>query len=135
MSNEQITAICALIASVLSFLGIVYLAGVKIARLELQVNTIWDFLMRRALGESVQKGLGTMNSPITFNEDAKKLFNSMSSDLKNFYKTLSKNLSHSELLQRLERNFGDKILREICIPNNLTHGSCLLIALSVASEP
>jgi hypothetical protein len=35
-----------------------------LARLELKINTLWDFQLRRGAVEALEKGIATMNSPI-----------------------------------------------------------------------
>jgi len=36
----------------------------RIARIEVKVDTLWDFQMRRAVAEAVSKGVATINSPL-----------------------------------------------------------------------
>ena len=53
----DLASIIGLIAGIISLGSVVYLAAVKITRLEVRVETMWDFLMRRALSEAIEKGI------------------------------------------------------------------------------
>lgn len=134
MTIEQIGIIVGIITGVLSFLGAVHLNGSRSAKIEVKVDTMWEFLMRRALSEGLEKGVVSMNSPVVVNEEAKKWMAGMAIELQKFYRKLGRNLTDHELAFEIERHFGDQILKEVCIPNGLSGGACLLIALEVAKE-
>jgi hypothetical protein len=52
-------AIIAVITALISALAAIWVGAVKVGQLELKVNTLWDFLLRRAESELVTRGLGT----------------------------------------------------------------------------
>lgn len=117
-----------------SVLAAAYYGTVKLSRLELKVDTIWDFLIRRASAEVVQKGLGGFNSPLIINDEARDWFNGLAEDLKKFYANQGRHLSKRELYFEIERRFGDRLLKEICIPRGLNLGACLIIAQEIAQD-
>jgi hypothetical protein len=103
----------------------------RFAEYGVKVDTLWDFLFRRGASEAVQRGLGVMNSPIVINDGAKAWFDGMRNELQAWY-LLHTDLTDSDLMIAIEQNFGDRILREVCIPNGIYQGACLLIATAVA---
>jgi hypothetical protein len=133
MSLDQIGIIVAIVASLGSGLMVLVVQVTKLAKLELKVDTLWDFMMRRAQAELVRGGLGTLNSPVAINEQARKLFAPMKSELMNFY-DVNFGLPESEMMLAIERQFGERILKEVCIPGGITNGACLLIASKLAAE-
>jgi len=102
--------------------------------LETKVNTMWAFQMRRAVSEVVTSGLGTINSPLLFNDLAKKSLEPIKGRLVEFYDTLPKPTSDVMALLKIEEIFGSQLLELVCIPCGLTHGACLLLALTVAKK-
>jgi hypothetical protein len=122
------------VSAILSVFSVIYLSGVKIAKIEVKVDTMWSFLMRRAIAEVVFKGLADMNSPIVIRKEAKALFRGLTEDLRSFYRGLGKELTDVDLIMLLEQQFGDRILKEVCIPNGLLMGACMIIALEIAKE-
>jgi len=135
MTAEQVTAWSGLVVAIIALFGVVYVAGVKMARLEVKVETIWDFLLRRAMGEAVKQNLGTVNSPLTITEDAKQFFAAFANDLREFYKSCDPKQTDGQLMLEIERRFGERLVTEVVIPNQLDdRGACLLVALSIAKE-
>lgn len=127
----EVAAYGSLVMSGVSVLSVIYFGAVKIAKLEVKVDTLWDFQMRRAFSEAVSTGVATMNSPLQIKEQAKNKLDPMKQDLQKFWEE-NQNLKGIEIIMKLEAKFGDQILKELCIPLGLSHGSCLLIALAVA---
>ncbi len=106
-------------------------AAERTASLEVKVNTMWEFQLRRAEAEVVQKGLGSKNSPLIINDDAKDWLVEMAPQLRKFYVGVS-DQPDSDVLLLLEKEFGAELMEKVCIPRGLGHGACLLIALAVA---
>lgn len=115
-------------------IGFVYVAFARVAKMEFQVKTLWDYLMDRARTEVVTKGLGTVNSPIAVNEETRRMYDGMIGDLRAFYRRLGVKLSERELFIAITRQFGARITQEICIPYGLIAGSCIAIAVALAQE-
>ena len=105
-----------------------------LGELKVKVDTMWSFQMRRGMSEVVEKGIGTMSSPLIFTDQAKAALETIKNDLVCFYNGLSPTMSDPDVLLELERKFGDQLLTQVCIPFNLTHGACLLLAYSVARQ-
>lgn len=106
----------------------------KLTELEVKVETMWLFHLRRGMAEAVDKGLGTLNSPLVVNDKARQVFGDFGKELEEFYRQLARTLSDAELALEIEMRFGDRILKEVCVPNDMKYGSCLLIAVAIAKQ-
>lgn len=118
----------------LSFIDRLSTQNARIDRLEDKVTTIWEFQMRRAATEAIQKGIGYMNSPLIIDQEAKAWFDELAEKLQAFYASLDKNISDTDLALEIEKKFGDDIVKVVCIPKGLYQGACLLIAAAVAKD-
>ena len=136
MTLVEAASIASLVVSCISILSVFYLASVKIAKMEVKVDTLWDFMMRRARVEAVTKGFATLNSPIVVAPEAIKWADHILPPIKEFYlnELASKNPTENELAMEIERRFGNKIMEEMCIPRGLQMGSCLLIVIQAVTE-
>jgi hypothetical protein len=99
--------------------------------IELKVDTMWQFAMRRAMSEAVSTGLGQMNSPLKFTAEAYNRLEPMRADLVTFGKTLSSKTDAQAMLD-IEKRFGKQLLEVVSVPCDLSYGACLLLALSAA---
>jgi hypothetical protein len=123
------------IAAVTSLLGLIWLSAVKITAMEVKINTVWGFLMKRALSEALVQGVATHNSPVQVTDEAKRWMRDLISPIRDFYATLGRrNITDAELALEIERRFGDRILNEVCIPHGLFMGACLLITVQAVKE-
>ena len=108
----------------------------RLASLEVKVDTMWQFQLRRGMAEGVQAGLGTLSSPFKVNDAAKAAFSLMADELQAFYQELFQQnggpMPVEDLTLHIERAFGMRILKDVCLPYNLRDSSCLLIAAAVA---
>jgi len=130
-----IAAIAAVVISFIALAKVIYLAGVQMAQMSVKVDTMWDFQIRRAMSEAVDKGVAIMNSPLLINEGVRQFLNPLKDELVEFWNSGGgKQLPPTEALLELERLFGDRLLTAVCIPCHLSHGACLLLAYSVASD-
>jgi len=102
--------------------------------LQVKVDTMWAFQMRRAISEVVEKGIGTMNSPMTIFQEARERLEPIKPRLIDFWETLGKKLSDTEAPLEIERQFGNELLTLVCVPCGLSHAACLIVALSVARQ-
>jgi hypothetical protein len=107
----------------------------RLDRLEDRVTAIWDFILRRGSSEVVQKGLGTMNSPLVITDEARSWMKDLAAPLKQFYREVGSKLTPPEFALEVEKKFGDELIQKICIPYGLAQGSCLIIAVQIAQEP
>ncbi len=116
--------------SIVSLLGVIWISAVKITTLDVKVETIWSFLMKRALSEAIVQGVATHNSPVRVTDEAKRWMSDLIPPIRDFYAKLGRrNITDAELAMEIERRFGDRILNEVCIPHGLYMGACLLIAI------
>ena len=151
MSIEQVGILVGVITGIVSLLSIVYLnclkfakvelnindlkgISVKIAKIEVKVDTMWNFQVHRAEIEAVSKGLAIRNSPVFITKNAKSLMSSLKNELNIFYRKLDKNITHNDLMLEIEKKFGYILFNKICISNGLNNGECLLIAAEVAKD-
>jgi hypothetical protein len=111
--------------------GFMWKFSSRLARIEFKTDTVWDFLMRRAMSEAVNKGLGTLNSPLIITEDTQKWYNDMLSELQLFYNNSGYKLNDRDLFIEVEHRFGERLLKEVCIPKELDVGACILGAIAV----
>ena len=49
MTAEQVGVVANWVLTILSLLGVVWISAVRITSLQVKVDTIWSFLMKRAL--------------------------------------------------------------------------------------
>ena len=120
------------ILSLCSLLLFVVKASMRLGALELKVDTMWGFQMRRSLSEVVSTGIGTINSPLTFAPNVLEKLNPIRDALIAWYSTFPENQSDANTLLGIERHFGDQLLELVCYPCGLSYGACLLVALAIA---
>jgi hypothetical protein len=102
--------------------------------IQVKIDTIWSFQMRRAMSEVVEAGVGTKNSPLQFTDEARAAMAPIADELELFYKHMPVDvkLDDSQALLEIERRFGERLLDMVCIPCKLSHGACLILAYAVA---
>lgn len=129
------------IAALLSVFGAVgyfaqrlFSVGRQMGQIEIKVDTMWAFQMRRTMSDAVASGLGSVNSPFKFNEDMRHALAPMKAELIEFWKTLPNGIEDSAALLKIEAQFGEQILRLVGLPFGLTHDACLLLALTIAKQ-
>ena len=123
------------IASVMALLGVIWVAAVKITAMEVKIDTIWGFLMKRAMSEALAQGIATHNSPVRITDEAKRWMGDLLPPIREFYVKLGRrNITDAELALEIEKRFGDRILHEVCIPHGIYMGACLLIAVQAVRE-
>lgn len=131
------TDLHALINSVLagiSLIGVIYAVAVKMTRLEVKVDVIWGTLLKRALVDGVANKLMEVNSPIRLVNNSGELLAHMAPELQAFYRDKCKGLDEKAAAAEIEKVFGDRLIKEVCIPNNISNLVCILIALAVAKN-
>lgn len=104
----------------------------ELATLKVKVDTMWGFLLKRAVVEGLKEGMITVNSPVRLVGKSSDMFIHMAGDLRKFYETECSGLDERELALAIERKFGDRIIHEICVPNGIQFGTCLLMATAIA---
>lgn len=107
---------------------------IRSVRLEFKTNLIWDFMMRKALSEGLQKGLMTQNSPIELAPRVRPYYAGMAAELKAFYRK-HQHLDEREMFRLFEHHFGERMVKEVCVPLGLVAGACVIMAIAIAREP
>ncbi len=110
-------------------------ASAKIHENERTVATLLEMMKRNAMTEAVVKGLATMNSPFLITQQARDCYKTIAVDLKDFYRKVGVHMTPNELFLEMQRRFGDRLLREVCIPMELISNACIVIAIEIAKEP
>jgi hypothetical protein len=121
-------------ATVLGAIVMLVKGAMRLGALEIKVETMWAFQMRRAVSETITTGLGQMKSPLIFTAAARAALDPIRGELLDFWKRLPRGISDGEALLAIEARFGDVLLRNVCIPCALSHGACLLLALDIAKQ-
>jgi len=121
-------------ATLLAFSVALIKGAMRVGALEMKVDTMWAFQMRRAVSEVVSTGLGQLKSPVVFTDEARAALEPIREGLVGFWRTLPKGISDGEALLAIEMRFGDALLRLVCIPCGLSHGACLILALDIAKQ-
>lgn len=137
--------VISIILSIMSCASIAYLAGVKITRLETQLEflkedldelkgsltAISDLLFRKGSVDTILDGKATMNSPITVEKYYLNLFKELESEVRKLAQA-NPEWSDAELALQIDRLWGDFIVQNIGVPNGINHSSCLYILTQVA---
>ncbi len=106
----------------------------RLVSIEAKLNALWDYNIRRARTETLYKGFGTEHSPLIINEDIKKIYEKYIPELKAFYKKINGGLTDRELFILMDQEFGERFVREVCVPYNMASGACIDIACTLCKE-
>ena len=117
----------------LALAGVAY-AITQASRALQKADVMWEFQIRRAQVELLQRGIGAMNSPINISPEARQWLADLADALRDFYNRLGRHLTDADLMMEIERRFGQEIMEKVCVPHGLFQGACLLIAMAVARE-
>lgn len=104
----------------------------RFARMEVKVDTMWAFQMRRAEADAIQNGFATRNSPLAISPQVARLFDQFADQLRHLYQRQGRHLSDFDLMLEIERSLGEDLLREVAMPNKMTNGSCIVLAAQLA---
>lgn len=118
--------------------GMVALAGwmwkmaVQFGRIEFKCDTMWDFTMRRAMVEAINKGVIEMNSPISVPMATRSWYAHMEHELREWWHSRGRHLKERDQFIDCENRFGERIMREVCLPQKLNVGACIIAAIEIA---
>jgi hypothetical protein len=129
----DLTSILAGAASLTAIFGTIIYGIYRVVKMEIRVNLLWDFLMRRAISEAIDKGFATINSPIKIQPHGVNIF---SEEWRNKLKGAflnHKKMTDKELFAAIDAKFGTELLKEICITQKpvLSNGECIIIAMAI----
>ena len=132
---NTVIATVSLIASAIAIFKVFFGLANRLTEIEVKVNTMWMFTLRRGQSEAVIDKLMKMNSPLVVTEKAYDIIKPLIPDLRKVYNELKKkksDIEDTDLAMAIEIELGDRILNEICIPHHLYLGACLVIAVEAA---
>jgi hypothetical protein len=129
MTLTDITAGVSVALSLTSIMSVFYFVGVKLATLQIKVDTMWEFTLRRGKSEAINNGFAIMQSPLVVTEKGKWAVAPIIDEIREAYTARWLSLSNVDLAVEVERAFGDRVLEEICIPHKFNMGACLIIIL------
>ena len=84
----------------------------NLSQLSRKVDTMWQFQLRRAGAEAVQRGMARMNSPVVVTEEAKGWLGDIAVPLRQLYAKVGRHVSDAELSLEIERRFGEEIVKK-----------------------
>ena len=108
---------------------VIYAGATRLAKMEVKVDTLWAFQMRRGVAEALQTQLATMDSPMIFHEKAIKALEPLRDSLVEFAAS-RKNEPPLDLAIDIERQFGSELLMQFCIPLGARSGHVLIGGLT-----
>jgi len=132
LNITDFSALIGAVTGLVSLVSVVYLAAVKLTRIEVKVDTMWEFQRRRGISEAVRGGWGEFNSPFVPSPKAVALLKPLAPHLKATYNERRHEWSDIDLMVAIERRFGDRIVKDVCIPTGLHDAACLAIAVEIA---
>lgn len=107
------------------------LDGCSLEQMKERVDTMWIFQLRRGITELEIKKLGKANSPIKLSPKAKEIIAPFVPRLKKFYQEINGDeLGIVDLAVKLELQFGEVLVKEICPRIGITEGACLILAIA-----
>jgi hypothetical protein len=135
-TTTDVAAWAAVVLSATSILYSFFFASVKHARematLTVKVDTMWGFTMRQAVSRAVDNDLMKHNSPLEITAKGYNYIKPVAQELWEYYQkfpTSVSKLTDADLALAIERDFGERLLNEICIPNGLLFGECVILAI------
>jgi len=122
------------VASWVALLAFIVKVSMRFGALELKVDTMWGFQMRRSMTEVVTSGVGTLNSPLLIRDEVMQSLNPIKQRLMDWYDGYEGRGSDASVLLGIEQAFGNELMSRVCLPCKLSYGACLIIALAVAKQ-
>jgi hypothetical protein len=104
---------------------------------EVKITTIWNAFTASGKGKASDKGLGEMNSPLKVTDKGRCIFakyDSLIKRMQDYYRETGVTKLAVDFEMDFARLFGDEILKEVCVPNNLEYSAALAVALAIARE-
>lgn len=136
MSLEEIVADTQIIVEILVFLAGLVAWIIKLSRhqaqIQLKVDTLWSYQIRRGTAETIHYGDRSLNSHLVVNDDVKKFFDPIVERIQSFYRHRGRRLDPTDLAVAIEITFGDDILEKVCIPHGISMDVALVVAMEVA---
>ncbi len=121
------------VIALFSLLSTIVYVSYRMGKLETKVDTLWEFLLKRAMGEALFKKVGEKHSPFKVSDNARSWFSGdLVKDLRQFYIEEGVGKSDMEIFILIEEKFGNRIFEEIGIPHGVTLDCCVVAAVEIA---
>jgi hypothetical protein len=103
--------------------------------MELKVNTMWEFQIRRGMVEARSMNILEKNSPIKVTDMAKPYLRQFKDELMAFMSEVPfGRMDDVDQFIALERQFGEVVIETICIPLKISQGACILSLMVYGRE-
>lgn len=110
-----------------------FVFAMQLGRYKERLDIMWVFHLRRGAVEGVKAGLLEVNSPVRLTEKSRYLIeHELKTDLKEFCDKYFPMAGEHDLAREIEKKFGDRLSKEVCIPNHISLSACLLVATAIA---
>jgi hypothetical protein len=115
--------------------GFIWRFSAAQSALQVKVDTLWSFLLRRGEAEGLSAGALQKNSPVTLTPAGADWFaGGLGADLRGWYAGLRAKPTGPALAFEIERAFGRRIVDEVCLPRGVSQGACLAAAALVCQS-
>ncbi len=121
----------------MNLVALIYVVGVRMGRLELKTETMWELLVKGAMLEAHRAGVVTRGnpSPLHVRPEIARYFESFRMKLVELYRDAkAKQLSDSEIVFIFATKFADELANRVCIPTGINLGMALVVALQLCKE-
>lgn len=123
------------VATAIGLAVMIWRSSAQLSELKTRMDVVWDYLMRRGQAEGIHIGAMTRNSPLSLTDDGRGWFTGeLGEKLVNWYRVRGKGLSERDLYLGIEKEFGEVIAREVCVPKGVHAGACLAAAVLFCHE-
>ncbi len=98
-------------------------------QIELKVDTLWEFQLRRGVVEGKMSDVLRQNSPIIVLPVLAEKLSALDGELRDFYTNGGLNMDEATEAAEIEHRFGDRLTREVCVPLGIFGGACIVGAM------
>ena len=123
-----------LVLGVVSLVGVLWGVGYRQGKLEVKVDTMWDFQLKRGFSEGLQEAMLQTHSPLKTTSKARDMMMPVLDRVRQFYSEKGHRLSDPRLFEAIHAHFGDEILEKIALPRQLLYGSCIATLIKICRE-
>lgn len=117
----------------MSLLSVAYFAGVKIARVEIKLDLLWDAFRAGGALNAVKHGAATMNSPVELTDEGRRHLGKLARELRDFYGRIGYRMDDMRLMVEISRRWSKEI-QQIALASGMPYDACLVIAVRASKE-
>lgn len=103
----------------------------QLSAITVKVDTMWDFMMDRAKVEATLRGLMKHESPLTLTPEGRRIIEPLLPEVTEFchnHPNLNQ-MTEDELEIELAHTFRQRLLEEVCEPNGIYMGACIVMLM------